>query len=219
MKSLIFDLDGTLINSLYDIALSMNSVLKKHNYPIHEIPKYNYFVGDGALVLTKNAMPKNSSEKEIELVLNSFIEIYDQNTHNNTQAYEGIYEMLNKLENMNINKAVLSNKPHKFTLKYVEDIFNNFNFIEVHGQKIDIPKKPDPRMAIEIATKLNTKCEDTIFVGDTATDIKTAKNANMKSIGVAWGFRPVEELKEAGADFIAHKPMDIITYIESLEKI
>lgn len=216
MKSLIFDLDGTLINSLLDIALSMNKVLKKYNYPIHEIEKYNYFVGDGALVLVKNAMPKNSTEEEIQIALKSFIETYEQNTHNNTLAYEGIYEMLKEIEKLKIKKAVLSNKPHKFTLKYVENIFNNFDFQEIHGQKVDVPKKPDPTMAISIATKLNTKIEDMIFVGDTATDIKTAKNANMKSIGVAWGFRPIEELKEAGADFIAHTPMDIVKYVSSL---
>ncbi|WP_419766334.1 MAG: HAD family hydrolase [Arcobacter sp.] len=216
MKSLIFDLDGTLINSLLDIALSMNNVLKKHNYPSHEIEKYNYFVGDGALVLVKNAMPDNSNEEEIKKVLKSFIEQYEQNTHNNTFAYEGIYEMLEKTESLNIKKAVLSNKPHKFTLKYMENLFNNFNFHEIHGQKVDIPKKPNPTMAIQIATKLNTNLEDMIFIGDTSTDIKTAKNANMKSIGVAWGFRPIEELKEAGADFIAHKPMDIVEYVTSL---
>jgi len=215
MKSLIFDLDGTLINSLLDIAISMNKVLEKHNYPTHDTTEYNYFVGDGALVLVKNAMPKDSKEKDIEKVLKSFIEIYEQNTHNNTFAYEGIYEMLENLENKEIKKAILSNKPHKFTLKYVENLFNNFDFQEVHGQKIDVPKKPDPTMAIEIATKLNTKCEDVVFIGDTATDIKTAKNANMKSIGVAWGFRPVEELKAAGADFIAYKPMDIVKYLSS----
>lgn len=216
MKSLIFDLDGTLINSLLDIALSMNKVLEKHNYPSHETVKYNYFVGDGALVLVKNAMPENSTDEEIQVALKSFIEVYEQNTHNNTFAYEGIYEMLEKIEELKIKKAVLSNKPHKFTLKYVENLFNNFHFQEIHGQKIDIPKKPDPSMAIEIATKLNTNIEDMIFIGDTSTDIKTAKNANMKSIGVAWGFRPIEELKEAGADFIAHKPMDIVDYVSSL---
>lgn len=216
MKSLIFDLDGTLINSLLDIALSMNNVLEKYNYPIHKIEEYNYFVGDGALVLVKNAMPNNSSDEEIQVALKSFILNYEQNTHNNTFAYDGIYEMLEKLEMLKIKKAILSNKPHKFTLKYVENLFNNFNFQEIHGQKIDIPKKPDPTMAIQIATKLNTKCEDMIFIGDTSTDIKTAKNANMKSVGVAWGFRPIEELKEAGADFIAYKPIDIVEYVSSL---
>lgn len=214
--SIIFDLDGTLINSLYDIALSMNKVLEKHGYKTHDIDKYNYFVGDGALVLVKNAMPENSTNEEINDALKSFIDIYESNTHNNTKAYDGINEMLNKLEIMNIKKAVLSNKPHKFTLQYVENIFKEFNFLEVHGQKTDIPKKPNPKMALTIATKLNTHINDMIFIGDTATDIKTAKNAKMKSIGVAWGFRPIEELKSAGADFIAHKPMDIIDYINSL---
>jgi phosphoglycolate phosphatase len=217
MKSLIFDLDGTLINSLFDIATSMNKVLEKHNYPTHEISKYNYFVGDGALVLVKNAMPQNASNEEIQIALKSFIEIYEQNTHNNTFAYEGIYEMLEKLENLKIKKAILSNKPHKFTLKYVENLFNNFDFQEVHGQKIEVPKKPDPTMAIEIATKLNTKVEDMIFIGDTATDMKTAKNAGMIAVGVEWGFRGVEELLENGADFIVKTPQDILKLLKELE--
>ncbi|WP_419767771.1 HAD family hydrolase [Arcobacter sp.] len=216
MKSLIFDLDGTLINSLLDIALSMNKVLEKHGYETHEIDKYNYFVGDGALVLVKNALPQDTTKEDVQLVLKSFIEIYEQNTHNNTFAYEGIYEMLEKLEKLKIKKAILSNKPHLFTLKYMGKLFNNFNFQEIHGQKSDVPKKPDPTMAIQIATKLNTPCNQIVFIGDTSTDIKTAKNANMLSIGVAWGFRPIEELKEAGADFIAYKPMDIVDYVTSL---
>jgi phosphoglycolate phosphatase len=217
MKALIFDLDGTLINSILDIALSMNKVLEKHNYPSHEIEKYNYFVGDGALVLVKNAMPQNASDEEIKIALKSFIEIYEQNTHNNTLPYEGIYEMLEKLEKLKIKKAVLSNKPHKFTLKYMENIFNNFDFQEIHGQKTDVPKKPDPTMAIEIATKLNTKVEDMIFVGDTATDMKTAKSAGMIAVGVEWGFRGVEELLENGADFIVKTPQEILELLNKLE--
>ncbi|ADG94713.1 HAD-superfamily hydrolase, subfamily IA, variant 1 [Arcobacter nitrofigilis DSM 7299] len=217
MKSLIFDLDGTLINSLLDIALSMNKVLEKHGYASHEIDKYNHFVGDGALVLVKNAMPKDATENEIKVALKSFIEIYEQNTHNNTFAYEGIYEMLEKLERLKIKKAILSNKPHKFTLKYMENLFNNFHFQEIHGQKVDVPKKPDPTMAIEIATKLNTKIEDMIFVGDTATDMKTAKNAGMIAVGVEWGFRTVEELLENGADFIVKTPQDIIEILNKLK--
>ncbi|MGB5919618.1 HAD family hydrolase [Arcobacter sp.] len=217
MKSLIFDLDGTLINSLLDIALSMNKVLEKHGYETHEIDEYNYFVGDGALVLVKNAMPQNASEEDIQIALKSFIEIYEQNTHNNTFAYEGINEMLEKLEKLKIKKAVLSNKPHKFTLKYMENIFNNFNFQEIHGQKIDVPKKPDPTMAIEIATKLNTKVENVIFIGDTATDMKTAKSAGMIAVGVEWGFRSVEELLENGADFIVKTPQDIIELLNNLK--
>ncbi|WP_375725030.1 HAD family hydrolase [Arcobacter sp. KX21116] len=217
MKSLIFDLDGTLINSILDIALSMNKVLEKHGYKTHEIDEYNYFVGDGALVLVKNAMPQNASEEDIQIALKSFIEIYEQNTHNNTFAYDGIYEMLEKLEKLKIKKAVLSNKPHKFTLKYMENIFNNFNFQEIHGQKSDVPKKPDPTMAIEIATKLNTKVEDVIFIGDTATDMKTAKSAGMIAVGVEWGFRSVEELLENGADFIVKTPQDIIELLNKLK--
>lgn len=216
MKTIIFDLDGTLIDSIYDIALSMNEVLRKLNYPLHEIKQYNYFLGDGAYILVKNAMPKNATQEEIQKALENFIKVYESDIQNNTKAYEGIYTMLSKLEELNIKKAVLSNKPHKFACAYVDKLFKDFIFEEVHGQKVDVPKKPSPIMALEIMKKLNSSKEKTLFVGDTPTDIKTAKNAKIKSIGVAWGFRPIDELEEAGADYIAHTPLDIINYIESL---
>lgn len=216
MKSVIFDLDGTLINSLYDIALCMNEVLEKHNYKTHEIEDYNYFLGDGALVLTKNSLPKDSTQEEIDMVLKAFIDVYESQVHNNTKPYNGILSLLEELEKKEIKKSVLSNKPHYFTLKYVNNLFSQFTFQEIHGQKENIPKKPDPYMAIKISKLVNISSSNTVFVGDTPTDINTARAAGMKSVGVAWGFRPIDELKEAGADFIANEPLDIIKFIESL---
>lgn len=216
MKAIIFDLDGTLINSLEDIAISMNIVLKEFNLKVHKISDYNKFVGDGALVLVKNSLPNNTNNKLVEAALKRFIEVYETTTHNNTKAYEGIYELLDELEKRDIKLNVLSNKPHKFTLLYVESIFKTYKFLEVHGQKDYVPKKPNPKGADNITKALNLKNEEVIFIGDTATDIKTAKAANMKSIGVLWGFRGEKELKEAGADFIAQEPKDILTIIENL---
>lgn len=214
-KSIIFDLDGTLINSLNDIALSMNQVLKSNRFNEHPIEKYNYFVGDGALILVKNALPKNSDDKLVNKLLKEFITIYDNKIHNNTKPYDGIYELLDKLEIENIKKGVLSNKPHKFTLQYVNSLFSKYNFQEVHGQKDQVPKKPDPTMALNINKIFGTSLKNSFFVGDTSTDMKTAKNAGMIAIGVAWGFRPIEELIEFGADFIAHTPMDIYEYVKN----
>ena len=213
-NGIIFDLDGTLLNSLYDIAISMNKVLEKNNYNVHKVDEYNYFVGDGAYVLVKNALPANSSKEEIEKILFDFIEVYENQVHDNTNPYDGIINLLDELEVMKIKKGILSNKPHKFALKYVNKNFDTYNFEEVHGQKEHIPKKPDPHMALEIAKSFKLENKDIFFVGDTSTDIKTAKNAGMKSIGVTWGFRPREELEEHGADFIVNHPLEIIDIIK-----
>ncbi len=214
MKAIIFDLDGTLIDSLTDIALCMNEVLEKLNYPTHDINKYNYFVGDGALVLTQNALPKNSSQEEINKVLEHFKELYDLGIHNNTKPYEGIRELLRALESSVLKVGILSNKPHAFTLKYAQKFFSDFTLEEVHGQKENVPKKPHPAGALDIANAFRLKPCEIVYVGDTATDIKTAKNAGMQSIGVLWGFRTKEELVENGADYIVETPQQIWDIIQ-----
>lgn len=115
---------------------------------------------------------------------------------------------------MECNLAVLSNKPDDMTKKYVQNIFKDYPFLEIHGQKDDIPKKPHPIAAINIAKSLNTPCEEIYFIGDTMVDMQTAKGANMKSIGVLWGFRNEQELKEHGANFIVSHPLDILKIIK-----
>lgn len=213
MKAVVFDLDGTLINSLKDIALCMNDVLKEFNYKTHEIEQYNYFVGDGALVLSQNVLPNDSTQEEVQMVFKRFKEVYDLNIYHNTKPYEGIMELLKKLENEEFKLGILSNKPHEFTLKYAQKYFKHLNIQEVHGQKEDIPKKPHPMGALNIAKNFNLDTKEIFYVGDTSTDMKTATNANMKSIGVAWGFRPVEELLEHKANFIANDPQELFEII------
>lgn len=208
-KALIFDLDGTLIDSLEDIALSMNDVLKEFNLPTHPLSAYNQFVGDGALYLTQRAVPANTSEELIQTIFTRYKHVYDQAIYHSTKPYDGIYELLEKLQNSSFKMGILSNKPHEFTLKYVENLFHQFNFLEVHGQKEDVPKKPHPQGAINIANAFHLSSNEIVYIGDTPTDIYTARNANMKSIGVLWGFRTKEELQEAGADFLAQTPQDI----------
>lgn len=213
-KAVIFDLDGTLIDSLEDIARSMNEVLQEFNLPTHEISAYNHFVGDGALFLAKKAVPKNSSEELINQVFERFKELYDTVVCEDTQVYEGIHELLEILQSHELKLGVLSNKPHEFTCKYVQTLFASYHIHEVHGQKEHIPKKPHPLGALNIAEALSLNCDEIFYVGDTPTDILTAQNAKMKNIGVLWGFRPKEELEEAGADFLAHTPQDIWEIIQ-----
>ena len=211
-KTVIFDLDGTLIDSLEDIAVCMNQVLEELNLPTHKIDDYKYFVGGGISILVDNAL-NGYSEDIKEEVTKRFKIIYDQKLHLKTKAYDGIYELLDELVKLDCNIGILSNKPHEFTIAYANSLFSKYNIKEVHGQKSDIPKKPDPIAAIKIANSFEVSCEEVYFVGDTMVDMQTAKNAGMIAIGVLWGFRDEKELSEHGADFLITHPLEILKII------
>ena len=212
-KTVIFDLDGTLIDSLEDIAVCMNQVLEELNLPTHKIDDYKYFVGGGISILVDNALTGYSQDIKEE-VTKRFKIIYDQKLHLKTKAYDGIYELLDELVKLDCNIGILSNKPHEFTIAYANSLFSKYNIKEVHGQKSDIPKKPDPIAAIKIANSFNTPCKEVYFVGDTMVDMQTAVNAKMIGVGVLWGFRDEKELRENGADFIVKEPLEIINIIK-----
>jgi phosphoglycolate phosphatase len=212
-KTIIFDLDGTLLDSLEDIVISANQVLEKLNYPTHTQEAYKQFIGDGARKLMIRALPQKISNSEIDIALELFTEIYSKTIHSNTKPYEGIYEMLDALDENSFSLNLLSNKPHQFTLKYYDMFFKQYNFDFVFGQSDEFPKKPDPKTALHIANSLKINPKEIYFIGDTSTDIKTAKNANMQSIGVIWGMRDKEELQTNGADFIIEKPSQILDIV------
>ncbi|WP_228280653.1 HAD family hydrolase [Aliarcobacter cryaerophilus] len=212
-KTVIFDLDGTLLDSIEDIASSMNKVLESLQLPTHKIEDYKHFVGGGVDILVENALSNQSKEIKDEVIKRFKIE-YDGKLHSKTLPYDGIYELLDELKKLDINLAVLSNKPHEFTVSYVNHFFKNYDFKEVHGQKKDVPKKPDPKAALDIVKCLDSSCENTYFIGDTKIDMQTAKNANMTAIGVLWGFRDEKELRDFGADFIVSNPLEILKIIK-----
>ncbi|MGJ0317596.1 HAD family hydrolase [Aliarcobacter cryaerophilus] len=212
-KTVIFDLDGTLLDSIEDIASSMNKVLESLQLPTHKIEDYKHFVGGGVDILVENALNNQSKEIKDEVTKRFKIE-YDGKLHSKTLPYDGIYELLDELKKLDINLAVLSNKPHEFTVSYVNHFFKNYDFKEVHGQKKDVPKKPDPKAALDIVKCLDSSCENTYFIGDTKIDMQTAKNANMTAIGVLWGFRDEKELRDFGADFIVSNPLEILKIIK-----
>jgi phosphoglycolate phosphatase len=212
-KVIIFDLDGTLIDSLEDIAVCMNQVLKELNLPTHKIDDYKYFVGGGISILVENALDKNTSDETKELVTEKFKIVYDQKLHAKTLPYDGIYDLLDELKRLDFKIGILSNKPHEFTIAYAKNLFSKYDMKEVHGQKSHIAKKPDPIAAIQIAQSFDVPCEEVYFVGDTMVDMQTAVNAKMIGIGVLWGFRDEEELMSNGATFVVKHPLDILDIV------
>ncbi|WP_320035494.1 HAD family hydrolase [Halarcobacter sp.] len=213
-KAVIFDMDGTLLDSLKDIGICTNIVLEEFNLPTHKLENYKDFVGGGAMVLLENSTPDDISKETLDKLFNRFIEVYEMSVKDETKPYEGIDELLKALQKRNIKMGILSNKLHKLTVKYYEKFFIEYNMSEVHGQKENIPKKPDPIVAIKIAENLGLECKDILFVGDSDVDILTAKNAGMIAVGVSWGFRGVDELIEHGADYIVKTPQDILELLK-----
>uniref|UniRef100_UPI004047F66C HAD family hydrolase n=1 Tax=Aliarcobacter sp. TaxID=2321116 RepID=UPI004047F66C len=212
-KAIIFDLDGTLIDSLEDIAVCMNQVLEELNLPSHKIEDYKYFVGGGISILVDNALHKDTSDKVKEEVTNRFKVVYDQKLHAKTLPYDGIYDLLDELKRLDFKIGILSNKPHEFTIEYAKNLFSKYEMKEIHGQKSHIAKKPDPIAAIQIAKSFEVPCEEVYFVGDTMVDMQTAVNAKMIGIGVLWGFRDEEELMSNGATFVVKHPLDILEIV------
>lgn len=212
-KAVIFDLDGTLINSLEDIAYCMNEALKANGYETHSIESYPYFIGTGVINLVKNALPpeKSDDERAVNAVRESYRTLYEKNYLEKTKPYDGITELIKSLKEKGLKVAVLSNKPHNFTVELAEHFFDEFDF--VLGQQDSIPKKPNPEGANLIVNELKLNKEDCIYLGDSGVDMQTAKAAGITAVGVLWGFREKEELLENGADYLIGKPQELLNLI------
>ena len=212
MKLAIFDLDGTLVNSLADIAEATNFTMRELGLPEHELPKFNYMVGDGLRMLIERALPddkQNLYDKAVELY-NGY---YGTHYTVKTTVYDGVMEMLDGLRGRGVILAAASNKTDFFTTDVISHYFGDDRFEMVLGKSKGRPVKPDPAILYEILDKLHADKDDCFMIGDTSIDIETGKNAGIKTIGCLWGFRTREELEKAGADFIAEKPSDILGYI------
>lgn len=210
MKAIIFDLDGTLVESLPGIAASLNHALSRHGLPQHGHSAVRTFIGDGAKMLVQRATPQASEETRAS-ILKSFAEDYAVSWPAGTTVYPGIHELLVSLTAKKIPLAVLSNKPHPFTLEIVEKLFPENTFAAILGNREGLPHKPDPSGALEIAASLNLATEDCTVVGDSTMDLDTAKNADMKSIAVTWGYHDREHL--AYADAIADDVAELEAFL------
>jgi phosphoglycolate phosphatase len=212
-KAILFDLDGTLLDTLQDLADSGNEVLAARGFPSHPVDAYRNFIGNGMMNLVRDIFPdghRPDEGQETDQVLVEYREAYGRNWKNTTRPYEGINELLDTLTEQQIPIGVLSNKAHDFTEKCVDAFLSNWNWDVVLGAREGIPKKPDPAGAIEAAERLGVTATDCWFVGDSDVDMFTAVNAGMHAIGVSWGFRSVEELRAAGAEIVIQNPAELL---------
>lgn len=206
-QAVLFDLDGTLTNTLEDIAFAMNRALRIHGLPEHPVEKYRYLVGSGARVLAKRAVGEQA--ELVEGVLETYQAYYQEHNLDRTAPYDGVTEMLQALQARGVKLCVFSNKPHADTCRVVEHFFPGIDFAAVRGQMEGVPVKPDPAGALAMAEALGTAPADFLYLGDTDVDMICARNAGMHPVGVTWGFRDEEELRSAGAERLIHHPMDL----------
>lgn len=215
MKKLaIFDLDGTLLNTLDDLAAAGNHLLRAHGWPEHPVERYKIFVGNGIYKLVERMIPPGSdhSPGAIALLRDEYNAYYSAHNADLTRPYPGVSEMLDALREAGVVCAVLSNKPHAFTVALCKSLLGD-RFSVVHGQREGYPTKPDRLLTEEILEETGTLTADTIYVGDSGVDMQTAKNGGLFAVGALWGFRTETELRENGADALAACPVDVPGFI------
>jgi phosphoglycolate phosphatase len=215
-RAIIFDLDGTLLDSLSGIAEATNQLLMELGYPVHPVDNYRFFVGKGIEELFINTIPKDKMPNHsMETLINDYREIYNRVWPRTTRPYEGITELLDALVEKEIPMSILSNKSQSFTERMVEELLPGYPFFRVWGHRPGVPLKPNSKAARQIAKELGVPARDFLFVGDTGIDMKTGRRAGMSTVGVMWGFRDFEELYKSGADAVTSSPDTILKIIET----
>lgn len=214
-NTVIFDLDGTLLNTLEDLKDSTNYALNKFGYPSRTIEEIRCFVGNGVKKLIERAIPNGLENQDFEACLALFKQNYSENMYNNTAPYNGILEILSLLKNDNYKTAVVSNKFDNAVKELCKKYFDGLIDIAI-GQSETIPQKPAPDSVFKAIQELNSCHCDCIYVGDSEVDVQTAKNANLPCIGVTWGFRSKDVLQNEGCKFIIDKSCDIIKLVKEL---
>lgn len=218
IKAVLFDLDGTLVNSLRDLASGVNYALASKGYPTHDTEAFKYFVGDGIPKMIERAMPpEHRTAKEIDEVKNVFLSYYAIHYADKTHAYNGMPELINNLKSSGFKIAVVTNKAQDMANKVVTCAYGDI-FDLVIGMRDGILPKPDPTSALMAMNQLGVTPEECIFIGDSGMDVATAVNSGAVPVGVLWGFRKEDELLKSGAKYIISKPQELLDIIEELNK-
>lgn len=217
IKAVLFDLDGTLVNSLADLADSTNFALKKSGFSPHETEEYKYLVGDGIPKLIERALPEGErTEENKNKCLELFMARYREHYFDKTDAYEGIKELLCELKKHGLKIAIISNKAQEMAQKVTDKVFGNI-FDTVAGKREGYKTKPNPALTLEVIKELGVTPETCVLVGDSGMDMAAAVNAKTAGIGVLWGFRTKEELLRNGAKYIASTPAQILNIIKEIK--
>ncbi len=215
-EAAIFDLDGTLLDTLDDLADSANRVLRSFGLPEHPVESYRYFVGEGMVRLIERILPPGQRDQAmVTRLVEAFREDYGRNWKVRSRMYDGVPAMLDGLAGAGLKLSILSNKPDEFTRLCVRDLLPGHTFDPVFGQRPGIAKKPDPAGALEIASLLGCSPDRILYLGDTATDMETAVRAGMFAVGALWGFRTREELEQSGARVVAASPGDVLDLVRN----
>lgn len=210
IKLIIFDLDGTLLNTIADLTDSTNYVLRKFGFPEHSEEKYKYFVGNGIETLIRRACPQNIEEQIFLNVLQQFLHYYEIHKADKTAPYAGMIETLETLQNAGVKLAVATNKTQELLPELFDYYFPTIDFCAVLGNRKNVPVKPHPQIVEDILEITKVAKSEVLYVGDTAVDMETAMRAHVKKIGVMWGFRTREELEKANADVIIEHPLELL---------
>lgn len=216
IKAVIFDLDGTLLDTLGDIAAAGNSVLRKRGLPEHEVDAYRRFIGDGMRNLARRIFPPDQAPvdgPELDRATAEYKAEYARHWRGSTRPYDGIPELLDALVDRRVKLGVVSNKAHEFAGECVAEFVGDWTWDAVLGQREGIPHKPDPAGALEAAKIFGLSPTECAFVGDSGVDMQTGSRAGMKAVGVLWGFRGAQELRENGADALIERPMDLLAQL------
>jgi len=215
-RAVIFDMDGTLLDTLEDIADSMNAVLKEMGFPVHNIEAYKAFTGDGIVPLVERAFPPEFRDKEtVQAGVEKMQKEYALHWSSKTRPYDGIPELLDELVQRKIQMTILSNKLDRFTKLAARKFLSAWSFVQVKGITPSIPKKPAPDGALLIARALGSSPEEFVYIGDTDVDMKTANAAGMFPVGALWGFRSREELIENGAKVVVETPLEVLRLFDN----
>lgn len=214
--AVIFDLDGTLLNTLGDLRAATNHALEVRGLPPHSMEEIRQFIGNGIRLLIRRAMPEGTPEAEIDAALDDFKAYYAAHIHDRTVPYDGIPQLLTALRKRGIKVAVLSNKIDSASQQLIEYFFPGKTDV-VFGEHVGVPRKPDPTSCRMVMQQLGVQPEQVLYVGDSGTDMQTAKNAGLYAVGVTWGFRSKEVLLKYGADVLVHRPEQILQILDSDE--
>lgn len=218
IKGLVFDLDGTLLNTIEDLADSGNYVLQKRGYTIRSIGFFEKALGNGIFNLVKRVLPENVSEQIVSDAYKEFLEVYGQRYMMKTKPYDGIAEMFNELVKRGYLLAVVTNKRNEFAVNLIKQHFGDIVFVDVIGENENAPKKPDPSLLQLVAEEMMISTNQLAMIGDSEVDMQTAHNVNALAIAVGWGFRDEHTLRRANPDYLVELPSEIVMLLDEINK-